>query len=171
MLVQDAVSATTLIERGCLEVNPVVKFETRDDTKKHIEAKIKDGGFYTYHLPYGLYRSSIDLLGYLTIHPTDALSFMPYSKDKEATKLTKLRLYCLVEATGDYQVIDLAYEENGDAHYMRYKLKKVTVYNEYNYAFVYNIVNILDANSRIQSIKLDLETLELTQTIVSRDGR
>lgn len=170
MLALTTVNVTTLIERGCLEVNPVIEFETRDDIKKHVEAKIKDAQSYIY-LPSTIYRSSIDLVGYLTIHPDDVLTFIPYSKDKEATKLTTLRLYCLIDVIDSLQVIDLVYEEIGDDTYKRYKLKKVKVYDEYNYLHAYNIIKLVDPNSYIESIVLNLETKKLAQKIISKDGR
>lgn len=170
MLALTTVNVTTLIERGCLEVNPVIEFETRDDIKKHVEDKIKDGQSYFY-LPSTIYRSSIDLAGYLTIHPDDALRLIPYSKDKEATKLTALRLYCLIDVIDSLQVIDLVYEEKGDGAYKRYMLKKVKVYDEYNYLHAYNIIKLVDPNSYIESIVLNLETKKLAQKIITKDGR
>jgi len=169
MLVSAPVNAITLIKRGCLEVNSVIEFETRDDIKKNIEIKSKDERS-IFYLPYDVCRSSIDFVEYLTIYPDDVLKFIPYSKDKEATKLTKLRLYCQTEATGDTQVIDFVYAENADA-YKCYRLKKVIVYDEYNYAYVYNIINITDATNYIKSIILNLETKKLEQTIISKDDR
>ena len=172
MLLPTTVNAIALIERGCLEVNPVIEFETRDDIKKCAEAKVKDEQSYIY-LPYEVIRTSIDLTAYLAIRTDDVSAFIPYSKDKEATKVTKLRLYCQtdVEIMDDtLKVIDLTYEDT-PGPFNSYKLKRVVVYDEYNYAYPYNIIKMSDPDSHIHSIVLNIETMELAQNIISKTGR
>ena len=171
MLIRTTVSPNILIKKGALEVNPDYDLNNLEDLNIAISVKVNNTSWAYIHLPSTIYKSSIDLVGYLTIHPDDALRFIPYSKDKEATKLTILRLYCLIDVIDSLQVIDLVYEEKGDDTYKRYKLKKVKVYDEYNYLHAYNIIKLIDPNSYIESIVLNLETKKLAQKIISKDGR
>ena len=173
MLVRATVDATVLMERGCLEVNPTIDFDTPAKLRGIISDKIEDDDWSYLYLPHYLYGASIDLTEYLTIYPMEAIGFIPYSKDKEATKLTTLRLYCLAEVTDRVHVIDLEYIENDDT-YKNYRLNKLTVYDEYgnenNYKYVFDIKRDLNQSSYIDSIKLNLETKELVQNTVLRDN-
>ena len=168
MLLRATVEDSVLTERGCLEVNPIINFETLSKLKGIISAKVEEDEWAYLYLPFALYGSSVDLAEYLSIRHVEALTLLPYSKELNASKITKLRIYYLVEVTDSIQAVDLEYEDSDES----YKLKKVTVYDERgsenNYKYTYNIKSNLDDSSYIQSLKLNLETKELTQNVVFR---
>lgn len=166
MLLRATVDASVLIERKCLEVNPIVNFDTFSKLKGVIDDKVDDSEWAHIFLPTDLYGSSIDLTEYLSIDRFEELVLLAYTKDKDAEDVRKLRAFYFSEATDVIYAIDFEYEKTEYSN----KLKTVTIYdesgNEDSYKYEYKIQSDLNTNSYIQSLKLNLETKQLKQNII-----
>lgn len=172
MLVTATVDLITLIERGCLEVNNSVPFNTVDELRQSNIAKADEDEWSYICLPNSNFHETIDLTEFIFVDEASADEILEHLKkssiDVESTKkLKSIRVRYYPECLDAIVVIDLKYKYvDGDGYY----LKKVTLWNELgndtNFQYTYKIKVSENDDPYCRSIKLDLRTDEIIQEMV-----
>lgn len=172
MLVTATVDLITLIERGCLEVNNSVPFNTVEELRQYNNAKADENDWSHIFLPKNIFHEVIDLTEFIFVDEASADEALEHLKkssiDIESTKKFKsIRIRYYPECLDAILVIDLKYKYvDGDGYY----LKKITLWNELgndaNFQYTYKIKVSENDDPYCRSIKLDLRTDEIIQEMV-----
>lgn len=172
MLVTATADLITLIERGCVEVNNSVPFNTAEELRQCNNAKADENDWSHIFLPNNIFHDVIDLTEFIFVDEASADEILEHLKkssiDAESTKkLKSIRVRYYPECLDAIVVIDIKYKYvEGDGYY----LKKVTLWNELgndaNFQYTYKIKVSENDDPYCRSIKLDLRTDEIIQEMV-----